>query len=514
MVTKLRRNRLLYLLLLLIPATLGAFMLRYVMQFYEEDAFWCLQMAAATGAAALLLCIALGFFDGQDGGGRKRADIEWHLCVVGIWLWQLSGSAAAYWFYGGFLWNMGIQYPEMDLPATFTLLIMPFAYGAVYSITALIRLARAGVSSHSLLVRIYRILVRQQGIRGRVFLELMLGMLLSMGGAAAVIVLCDIRGAELKALPLAGAMLEQAVVIALILLRRHSVSGDMERLEAYIWELDENNLSAGNPLSEKSALYETGERLAHIGEAMKESIESRIANEKLKVDLITNVSHDLKTPLTSMIGYGEMLAAMELPEEAGECVGKLNHKSAYLYEMVEEIFELSKTSSGNTKMDCVRLDIGRLLEQTLGEMDERIMQSGISIKREFAPLGTMVRADGAHMHRVFQNLIDNALKYACTGTRIFINVQQTMDRERMARVRITNTASYEMNFTPEEITERFVRGDKARSGEGSGIGLAIAKTYTEACGGAFHIEIEGDVFSAVVVLPLDLEAESEAETGL
>ena len=225
----------------------------------------------------------------------------------------------------------------------------------------------------------------------------------------------------------------------------------------------------------------------------------RQEQERLKVDLITNISHDLKTPLTSIIGYGEQLSRQMLSPEADVLVSKLNHKSVYLLDMVEEVFELSKASSGHLPMKRETIDIGRLLEQTLGEMDEELCASGFQLKKDYPLTGMLVLCDGLHMHRVFQNLFDNALKYACPQTRIFIHASQRSDQ--FCEIRIRNTSRVPLDFDPDEITKRFVRGEKARTGEGSGLGLAIAKTYTESCGGQFHIAIEDDCFIAVICLP-------------
>ena len=232
---------------------------------------------------------------------------------------------------------------------------------------------------------------------------------------------------------------------------------------------------------------------------IKKSIRTTLEQERLKVDLITNISHDLKTPLTSIIGYGEQLSRQMLSPEADALVSKLNHKSLYLLDMVEEVFELSKASSGHLPMKRETIDIGRLLEQTLGEMDEELCESGFQLKKDYPLTGMHVLCDGLHMHRVFQNLFDNALKYACPQTRIFIHASQRSNQ--FCEIRIRNTSRVPLDFDPEEITKRFVRGEKARTGEGSGLGLAIAKTYTESCGGQFHIVIEDDCFIAVVCLP-------------
>ena len=234
--------------------------------------------------------------------------------------------------------------------------------------------------------------------------------------------------------------------------------------------------------------------------AMRDAVERAVASEKLKVELITNVSHDLRTPMTSIVGYGEILEGMELSDEADECVRKLNHKSRYLLSMLEDVFDMSKTATGNAALNMEELNLVMLLNQTIAECDDRLEKSGRKVCMDIDSDSVRVRTDGSRMHRVFSNLLDNAVKYSLDGTRIFVTLKTYDDR---VSVEIMNTSSYEMNFTPERITQRFVRGDSERTGEGSGIGLAIAKTYTEGVGGSFDIKLKGDSFSAVVTLPLE-----------
>lgn len=281
--------------------------------------------------------------------------------------------------------------------------------------------------------------------------------------------------------------------------RRGSVVRDMDTICGEINSLSDSEIPDSTAISEKSVLHDTANKLVNVGNSMKQAIDKGIAGEKLKVELITNVSHDLKTPMTSIVGYGELLEKMELPPEAKEYVTRLNHKSKYLLAMLEDVFDLSKASTGNAVMNMMELDIVKLINQTLGEAADVLEKSGAKLCLRLPDKGIMVNTDGTRMHRVFQNLLDNAVKYSLAGSRIFVTVSREKEE---VNVEIMNTSSYEMNFTPERITERFVRGSDSRTGEGSGIGLAIAKTYTESCGGRFEINIKGDLFTALVSLPV------------
>ena len=239
-------------------------------------------------------------------------------------------------------------------------------------------------------------------------------------------------------------------------------------------------------------------RLDELGKQRDEAIQTAVTSERFKVELISNVSHDLRTPLTAILGYGELLQKEALSEPGREQLKRLNQKAGYMRELVESLFELTKVSSGAEVSKVEELDLLRLLEQTVGLFDDQLTAAGLTVRRHYAQETLSVTTDGARLHQVFANLLGNAIKYALPGTRIHLQVTEADGR---CTVRMTNIASYEMDFSPTEITQRFVRGDKARSTKGSGLGLAIAQTYTESVGGSFHVEIDGDQFAAIVTIP-------------
>lgn len=275
-----------------------------------------------------------------------------------------------------------------------------------------------------------------------------------------------------------------------------------------------HEVSTGNPLKssaipEDSMIYEAGEDLTHVFENLSDSVQRQFQSEKMKIDLITNVSHDLKTPLTSIIGYIELLKRTELSDEARDYVDVLARKSEHLKNMIQDVFEISKATSGNMDMHLENVNICTLMLQTMGDMQDRIEASKRSIKRTMSAEPLYVISDGQKLYRVYQNLIENALKYSLDGSRIFVDAYAEGDKVVSV---IKNTASYEMDFTEESITERFTRGDINRTTEGHGLGLAIVKSFVEACGGTFHIEIDGDLFKAIVKFQRYIPDESEEVT--
>lgn len=245
--------------------------------------------------------------------------------------------------------------------------------------------------------------------------------------------------------------------------------------------------------------HENNKTFVEINQGFQSSIQEQMKSERMKVDLITNVSHDLKTPLTSIISYVDLLSKEDLPESAHDYVNILADKSARLKNIVSDLFDLAKSTSGNLSLDMERLDLVKLIEQTLGDMEDEIERSDIRIKTTLSELPINIYSDGKKLYRVFQNIIGNALKYSLLGTRVFIDMETV---NNVVSVTIKNTASYDMDFTADDVLQRFVRGDASRSTEGSGLGLSIAESFTWACGGSFKVDIDGDLFKVRLEFPM------------
>lgn len=289
----------------------------------------------------------------------------------------------------------------------------------------------------------------------------------------------------------------------------NQINQDMGNIVEQIYEIQNGNLHYHSVVSADSPLYEASQSLNSISEGFQKSVDQQIKSERMKIELVTNVSHDLKTPLTSIISYVDLLQKEEnLSAEARDYVNILSKKSDRLKNIVEDLFSLAKVTSGNIEVEPEELDMTRLVIQTLADMDDRIQDSGHIIKTSIISQPAPIFADGKRMYRVLQNIIDNALKYALLGTRIFIDLKI---ESMCAVLTVKNTASYEMDFSEEEIMERFSRGDKARSTEGSGLGLSIAEGFTRACGGKFEIGIDGDQFKVQITFPLYKAAQSPKE---
>lgn len=271
---------------------------------------------------------------------------------------------------------------------------------------------------------------------------------------------------------------------------------DLNMLVDQIERISNGELTATTDISQESAYYEYSQKLTNIGQGMEKALETQMKGERMKIDLITNVSHDLKTPLTSIIGYVDLLSRDQtLSAESRDYVTILINKTERLKSIISDLFELAKETSGDAKVDLEEMDMKRLVEQTLGDMADQIEESGFAIRYQCEATHTRFIGDSSRMYRVVQNVIENALKYSLKGTRIFLRITEA---DQNIKLEVINTASYEMNFTEEEIMERFARAEKSRTSEGNGLGLSIADSFTKNCGGEFSIRIDGDQFLVTI----------------
>ncbi len=247
-----------------------------------------------------------------------------------------------------------------------------------------------------------------------------------------------------------------------------------------------------------------------INKEIREATEEQMKSERMKIELITNVSHDLKTPLTSIISFIDLLSKEDnLTEGAKDYIRILQDKSERLKNIVMDLFDLAKSTSGDVKLEYDYIDLGKLIRQTLADMDDRIEASGLSFKCKLSENPVLIYADGNKLYRVLLNIIDNTLKYAMRETRVYIELS-VIDNKAMVSVK--NIAGYDMNFSAQEILQRFTRGDQARTSEGSGLGLSIAESFTRVCGGELRVEVEGDMFK--IYLSFDQVEPSIQEMGI
>lgn len=265
------------------------------------------------------------------------------------------------------------------------------------------------------------------------------------------------------------------------------------------------NLAKGNfndEITEDVGVFNSlKDEFKNIKTGFEEAVKEETKSQNMRTELISNVSHDLKTPLTGIKNYVELLQQDSISEETRkEYVETLNQYIDRLSTLIEDLFEVSKVNSGNINLDLMELNLIQLIEQTKDECSEVLSSKGLEMIMTSANSEIPLMLDGDKTYRIFENLFNNVAKYALPSTRVYIDIAES---EEDVMVEIKNISASQMNFTSEEIVERFVRGDKSRHESGSGIGLAIVKSYVEAQGGSFKIDIDGDLFKAIIIFCKD-----------
>ncbi len=246
-------------------------------------------------------------------------------------------------------------------------------------------------------------------------------------------------------------------------------------------------------------LKEHAEALNDLGAAIGSAVDERMKSERFKTELITNVSHDLKTPLTSIINYVDLLKKEEVDSpKAAEYIEVLDRKSQRLKKLTEDLVEASKASTGTLTVNRERLGMGQLVRQALGEYEEKFSARRLELLPSLPEAELYVDADGRHVWRILDNLLGNCHKYALEGTRVYLELRRW---EGKVTLSIKNISQNALNIPPEQLMERFVRGDESRTSEGSGLGLSIARSLTELQGGIFRLDIDGDLFKASISFP-------------
>ena len=239
-----------------------------------------------------------------------------------------------------------------------------------------------------------------------------------------------------------------------------------------------------------------GKELEGVQQGFAKAVAEEAKSQNMKSELITNVSHDLKTPLTAIITYVDLLKNPELTEkERQSYIETLDLKSQRLKVLIEDLFEVSKANSGNVKMNFLEVDIVKLMKEVRVEMSDKIEQSNLDFRWNLPEEKVMLSLDGQRTYRIFENLLNNAIKYAMPFTRVYVDI---VNGDSEVVITFKNMSAQELNFDAEHLTERFVRGDSSRNSEGSGLGLAIAKSFTELQNGQFDISIDGDLFKVTI----------------
>ena len=263
------------------------------------------------------------------------------------------------------------------------------------------------------------------------------------------------------------------------------------------------NIYEGNPnvkLNEEElegTLKIMAKYINDIAGGFTNAIEQSLKSERLKTELITNVSHDIKTPLTSIINYVDLLKKQEINNaQIEQYIAVLDKKSQRLKKLIEDLVEASKVSSGNVKLNMETINLKELLNQTIGEFEDKLEKKNLKIEMNLPNENVLIKADNRYLYRVIENVFSNVSKYALEGSRVYINLYKDNND---INLEIKNISKDKLNISAEELMQRFVRGDKSRYTEGSGLGLSIAESLTELQGGKFKIDIDGDLFKVQII---------------
>lgn len=292
------------------------------------------------------------------------------------------------------------------------------------------------------------------------------------------------------------------ISIVLIILASYMVfklAATYQKVRDGVREISNGNLAYQIDTSDQNDFSDMAADINRIADGLHAAVDNELKSERMKSELITNVSHDIRTPLTSIITYVDLIQKEGIgSENAGQYFDIISQKAQRLKALTDDLFEVSKAASGNIKVEFADVDMADLVRQGLGELNDKVEQSGLDFRVNLPTEEVLVRADGKLLWRVVENLLSNVFKYALPASRVYIDVT---DRGGEVEFTMKNISAYELNVDPNELLERFKRGDDARHSEGNGLGLAIAKNLVELQHGTFTIAVDGDLFKAVIELP-------------
>lgn len=270
---------------------------------------------------------------------------------------------------------------------------------------------------------------------------------------------------------------------------------DYKAIKEGIEEIKKGNYYHRIEIASKGELKVLAENINNINQGLSQAVDNKLKSERLKTELITNVSHDIRTPLTSIITYVDLLKKEEDTAKKEKYIEVIEQKSLRLKSLTDDLFEASKASTGNINANSEKIDIESLITQGLGELHEKIEERGYDIRVNYPEEKVFANADGKLLWRVIENLLSNILKYSLKGSRVYIDVE---NHDKMISICFKNISEHELNIPVDELIERFKRGDESRGSDGSGLGLSIAKSLTEIQNGKLHLEIHGDLFAATI----------------
>lgn len=481
---------------------------------YETYSKWMTPSLASCGAALVLLAVSLGFL--TAGAGRNNKDEEIHLNFFDRWFTEIAAVlVAGIWIAGltGILnfasWNLELS-EDVGYVLLFNVLGLWTALWFFIGWMSLVRRIKAKTLWSSSFTRWFLMFVKKILQKGwelmkdvaelfavntssRVKMTLIFGgfcffqfvVCAMIFGANAVILLIPLLAADAAGL--------------IYLLRK--ARGREEILKG-LKKITDGDLQYKIPLEKMTGEQKTiAEYINRIGDGLDSAVENSLKNERMKTELITNVSHDIKTPLTSIINYIDLLKR-ENPTDPKICgyLDILEEKAQRLKHLTEDVVEASKASTGNISLEMADLNFVELVHQVIGEFEEKFQEKNLTLMVHFEEDEAIICADGRRMWRVLENVFGNVSKYAMENTRVYAEIKVKKPKVIFS---LKNISAQPLNISADELTERFIRGDVSRNTEGSGLGLSIAKSLTELQGGEFRLYLDGDLFKVTIVFQVE-----------
>ena len=463
--------------------------------------------ASVTAILSIVLFIYLmcssGHKSGENGIHVSRFDRFPFDLLVGIFGLAILGLAASVvWIMEAVLWNFArfaVYYSSYSvvLPLSFAYCVFAVILSAVLitilCITAAVRLKSKTFVKTTLIYKLLRLCKKFFLFVARLLSKMPLvwkAVLISMGIFVVEFILLITE--EPILILLYNLILAVCLILVAVLLKTIQ-KGTEDVARGNIYKKINTKYMFGD-------IKKHAENINHINDGIAYAVEQKMKSERFKTELITNVSHDIKTPLTSIINYVDLLGKEDIDNEtATGYVEVLSRQSARLKKLIDDLLEASKASTGNLTVNLSKFELGILLSQAIGEYEERFENSELEIVLNKPEELLFIMADSRHMWRVFDNVFNNIAKYAQPHTRVYIDVTH---KGKIAEIYFRNISKDQLNISGEELMERFVRGDSSRNTEGSGLGLSIAKSLVELQKGSFEIQIDGDLFKVRLAFPL------------
>ena len=472
-------------------------------QYAENMGFYRYEFLAGAILGLVLGLLSLGFLLWSAGlrqEGSEEVSLRWMDRTIPTDLLIVAGAAVLLF---GFLpvacssgWGASLV---AFGPTVLTMALMGVVLAMALS---LVRRRRGGIGKENLFFpRLIRPVRRWGKALGRRTGELLGKLPLFWAAGLGFLLLCFLEGLCLMGCYYGGGwvvlwlllkVLEGGLVLFVVLSMRTLQAGGRQLAAGHLdYKVSTEHL--------RGPFREHGENLNNIRQGIQHAVEEQMKSERMKTELITNVSHDIKTPLTSIVSYVDLLKKQAMPnDQAREYLEVLDRQSARLKKLTEDLVEASKASTGNLTVDFQRTDVNVLLTQSAGEYQEKLAAKGMDLILTPAPENPAISADGRLLWRVFENLLSNIHKYAQPGTRVYLTCEAG---ENQVTITFRNISATPLNISADELMERFVRGDASRNTEGSGLGLSIARSLTQLQHGTFSLTIDGDLFKAALTFP-------------